>query len=580
MTEICSKRVLFAIMSLLLALGLAGAACAADPAATISETEMAPLLESVAVHQSGAGKITAEITGINLPLPEQVKSGPNHIDFRFPNTAAKGNNQTIGLVYPLMKAVEIRTVSEDVFVSFITKKPLSLKTTAGTAPSSSYTLVFEAEGMASAPAPSLPKPPLAAANDPLAKDTKVTLELRDVNIKDIFRMLGNMMNMNLVVDSSVPDTNVTLSLKSVPMKEAFTYLLRMHDLGYTLMGRTMIVGKPESLAKTTGLEKTHNYHIAYADPKQIPGILQNLAGVSKIVVDERLRTLYVTATTAQHDEVKRILERVDHPGRQIMINARIIELKDTATKEFEAVLDAIYKNWWMGYSGGNFSGGYVDTNAYGQTATYEVPSNTLDPLPYASDQANLLNLAQSSLKVIDAQIAQWTQGEIKGDVLASPSVITTEGKKATIKITENVKYISARDDAGNPTYSDEEVGPILEFTPIIGRNDVINLEIKVSTGTITQYLAGGQGERVPQTAKREVQTNVRVRNGEPFVVGGLFGTDKSTTINRVPLLSDIPLLGELFKSKSKKNEKTQVVVILVPELLEVPEGAIEVGTLK
>jgi type IV pilus assembly protein PilQ len=77
-----------------------------------------------------------------------------------------------------------------------------------------------------------------------------------------------------------------------------------------------------------------------------------------------------------------------------------------------------------------------------------------------------------------------------------------------------------------------------------------------------------------------VQTSVRVRNGEPFVVGGLFGTDKSSTINRVPLLSDIPLIGELFKSKTKKNEKTQVVVVLVPELLDVPESAIEVGTLK
>jgi type IV pilus assembly protein PilQ len=570
MTEICRKWIVLAIMSLLLA--LAGAACAADPAATLPEAEKAPMIESVMVRQSGASKIQAEITGRNLPLPEQVKTGPNHVDFRFSGTAALSPNQTIGVVYPLMKSVEIRAVSGDVFVSFITNKPLKLTATEGQAPASSYKLLFETEPELPAPAATLPRPALKVTPDPLAKDTKVTLELRDVNIKDIFRMLGKMMNLNLVVDSSVPDTNVTLSLKDVPLKEAFSYLMRMHELAYVMMGRTMIVGKPEALAKTTGMENTQSYHIAYADPKQVPGILQNLAGVNKIVVDERLRTLYVTGTTLQQDEVRKILERVDHPGRQVMINARIIELKDTASKEFEAMLDAIYNNWWMGYSGGSFSGGYADANYPNQ-----IPTSAVSPTPFAT---NLGGLARSTLKAIDAQIATWTQGDIKGDVLASPSVITTEGKKATIKITENVKYISARDDAGNPTYSDEEVGPILEFTPFIGRNDVINLEIKVSTGTITQYLAGGQGERVPQTAKREVQTTVRVRNGEPFVVGGLFGTDKSSTINRVPILSDIPLIGELFKSKTKKNEKTQVVVVLVPELLDVPESSIEVRTLK
>ncbi len=570
MTEICRKWIVLAIMSLLLA--LAGAACAADPAATLPEAEKAPMIESVLVRQSGARKIQAEITGRNLPMPEQVKAGPNHVDFRFAGTTALSPNQTIGSVYPLMKSVEIRAVSGDVFVSFITNKPLKLTATEGQAPASAYTLLFETEPEPPAPAATLPKPALKTTPDPLAKDTKVTLELRDVNIKDIFRMLGKMMNLNLVVDSSVPDTNVTLSLKDVPLKEAFSYLMRMHELAYVMMGRTMIVGKPEALAKTTGMENTQSYHIAYADPKQIPGILQNLAGVNKIVVDERLRTLYVTGTTLQQDAVRKILERVDHPGRQIMINARIIELKDTASKEFEAMLDTIYNNWWMGYSGGTFSGGYADANYPNQ-----IPTSAVSPTPFAT---NLGGLARSTLKAIDAQIATWTQGDIKGDVLASPSVITTEGKKATIKITENVKYVSARDDNNNATYSDEEVGPILEFTPTIGRNDVINLEIKVSTGTITQYLSGNQGEQVPQTAKREVQTSVRVRNGEPFVVGGLFGTDKSSTINRVPILSDIPLIGELFKSKTKKNVKTQVVVVLVPELLDVPESSIEVRTLK
>ena len=573
MTEICRKWIIFGIISLLLALGMAGAACAADPAAPLLlEADKMPVLEMIRTRQSGDSKITALVNGRNLPLPEQVNAGPNRIDVRFPGTTALSPNQMIPVPYPLIKMIEVRQDGEDLLVSFITNMALVLKPIEGAAPANAYFLVFETEPAAQAEPAPLPKPALKASGDPLAKDTKVTLELRDVNIKDIFRMLGKMMNMNLVVDPSVPDTNVTLSLKDVPLKEAFSYLLRMHELAYVLMGRTMIVGKPEALARTTGMEKTQSYHIAYADLKQVPGILQNLAGVNKLVVDERQRVVYVTGTNLQHDDVRKILERVDHPGRQIMINARIVELKDTASKEFDAMLDVIYNNWWMSYSGGNMSGGYADANYPNQ-----IPAGIVTPTPFATD---LSNLARSTLKAIDAQILTWTQGDVKGNILASPSVMTTEGKKATIKITENVKYVSARDDAGNPTYDDEEVGPILEITPFLGRNDIVNLEISVSTGTITGYLPGGQGERIPQTAKREVKTQVRVRDGEPFVVGGLFGNDKKSTINRVPLLSDIPLIGSLFTSTSKSNEKTQVVVLIVPEILDVPETAIEVGTLK
>jgi len=110
----------------------------------------------------------------------------------------------------------------------------------------------------------------------------------------------------------------------------------------------------------------------------------------------------------------------------------------------------------------------------------------------------------------------------KADILASPSVVTVDGQKASIALTTNIKYISERDEAGNPVYTEERIGPTLEFTPIVGRDNTVTINVEISTGEVVEWRAGGMGEEVPVTSSRDVSTMVRVRNGEPFVIGGLF----------------------------------------------------------
>lgn len=168
----------------------------------------------------------------------------------------------------------------------------------------------------------------------------------------------------------------------------------------------------------------------------------------------------------------------------------------------------------------------------------------------------------------------------KGKVLADPSIITIDGNKATIKLVENYPYISDRDEAGNPTWSEKEVGPVLEFTPTSGRDGMVSIDLRIETGEIIGTYRGQAGEEFPQTTSREVQTNIRVRDGEPFVVGGLFKDQHKVEQHRVPILSDIPLLGELFKFKSETRDKTEVAMIVIPYILETPDGPVEKYVLK
>ncbi len=178
------------------------------------------------------------------------------------------------------------------------------------------------------------------------------------------------------------------------------------------------------------------------------------------------------------------------------------------------------------------------------------------------------------MNALDVGLAAM-ESDNKGKVLANPSVVALDGRKALIKLTHNYLYQSGVDDARNPKFTKEETGPTLEITPTVGRDGFITLDLNIATGEIVGFRKTGNSE-TPETTKREVNTQIRVRNGELFVIGGLFQETKTKGITRVPVLSSIPLLGELFKGRNDKHVKTEMAFIVVPYILDVPTGAAEV----
>ena len=147
--------------------------------------------------------------------------------------------------------------------------------------------------------------------------------------------------------------------------------------------------------------------------------------------------------------------------------------------------------------------------------------------------------------------------------------------EAKVELTEDYPYISERDDAGNPTWSTQTIGPQMTMTPKVGRDGVINLTLDLETGQVLEMITGSTGEQMPRTSTRSVSTQVRVRDGEPFVVGGLFRDNRTNRRVRIPVLGQLPILGELFTYRYKERNKTQVVMLVVPHILEIPDVAVE-----
>jgi type IV pilus assembly protein PilQ len=378
------------------------------------------------------------------------------------------------------------------------------------------------------------------------------------------------MNMNVLVDPSVPPEPVTITLREVPLNEAFRYLMRMYDVTYAVMGKTVIFGKEANLAKTLGTRRTKSFHIAYADLASVQGLIASINGVDpgSLIVDERLRKMYVTASEAVLAEVERTLDKVDHPGQQVLLQARIIEVTDDAQDEVEALVNAVYDEWWAAFGASGGRVGYYDDNVNNEDTPYDPSVDPEDRSITLPGELEFPDISSGALQVLDVGL-RALESQSLANVLASPSVVTVDGMPAEVKLTQNFIYQSGLDDNGNPQFETEEAGPTLSFTPTIGRADVVTIDMDVSTGQILEFRRSGQSE-VPVTSTRDVTTTVRVRNGEPFVVGGLFSEQTNRSVTKIPVISEIPLLGELFKIRNESTTNTEVVIVVVPYILDVP----------
>ena len=566
--------------------------------ATAETGELTSIIEGMKVRQVGSSQVMLELRGTSISLPVQGPTTGNAIslvwkDIRFPRNTDKkdwwdeygwdilrikekeSNEWWQKYEYNLVQRVSV--VSNDqqgLTMDIIGEKPLVLKKISGMSGSDRITLTLETVNDIVPSTP--PKPRATVQGDPLGMYTPVTLELRDISVREVFRMLADLRNLNLVIDSSVPDNLMTFSFKNAKFSEVFAYMLRMNDLTYALMGNTLVVGTAESIGKTLGKNITKEYKVAYGDIKKMPAIIMSLVTLPKPpVVDERLRALYVTGTAEQHIEVESLMNRIDHPGKQIMLEARLIEITDGAQQEIETLISSVYNGWLFTYGAQGLTSEYTYANGLIKPNVNPTGTTTTGGLPIVgSDSTMPVNIIDPTMKMLDAGLRAM-ESDNKGKILANPSVVALDGQKATIKLTHNYLYQSGLDESGNPEFTEQQTGPTLDITPTIGRDGFVTLKLKISTGEIVQFRDSGISE-VPETTKREVDTQIRVRDGELFVIGGLYQENKTKGVTRVPILSYIPLIGELFKSKTDKHSKSEMAFIVMPHILDVPTGAAEI----
>jgi len=281
----------------------------------------------------------------------------------------------------------------------------------------------------------------------------------------------------------------------------------------------------------------------------------------KIVADKETNSLIITGPLEEYGVVEDVIKKLDIPRRMVYLEALIMEVK--VSKDFSLGVE------WSGGTGsviGGFSGN-TGTNSYNALSTL---SNGNLPEGFT------LGVLGSSITIggvtfdnIGAVLNAYKSDE-DVNVIATPQILTTDNKEASIKVGENVPYITSKnttDSAQDYTnYEYKDVATSLTITPQVNRADIVRLEI----GVEVIKLKGTEQTDTPSTFTRTANTTVIVHNEETVVIGGMIGQDTNEDDYKVPLLGDVPVLGWLFKSHSSSQDKTNLYIFITPHIVENP----------
>ena len=350
-------------------------------------------------------------------------------------------------------------------------------------------------------------------------------------IVEAIRALGIKSGRNLIINGKL-DGTVSMHMDDTDFDTALRALSRINDFSFEPLdgdSNTILIAPDD---KMPSIETFKLKHIA---PKTAAKQIALLTEADKVLADEENHTLTVTGSTSLLNQVRGELKVVDVAAQQVNIQANVIELSKgkSSALGLSYLSDSWSKNTAVaGYNGFQFS-----------------------------------------------IAAQHEETLSNGKVLARPNVTVFDGYKATILMGDKVPVFTSSSDSSDTssnttmTVEYKDVGVKLEVLPRINELDkeTITLVIKPSVSTISQWVESGNN-KAPQISERSAETTVRVKNGETILIGGLLKNEEIKSIKQIPFLSKIPILGELFKSRSVEKKDSEVVIAITPTIVYDSDG--------
>ena len=440
---------------------------------------------------------------------------------------------------------------------------------------------------------------------------KLTLNFQNIEVRSLLQVIADFTNFNIVTSDSVAGS-VTLRLKDVPWDQALDIILQAKGLGMRKTGNVIWIAPKDEIAAREKQEfeakasvqtlepvRTQAFQMNYAKAIDIAAQLRGemaaqpgtgvgasagsgarlLSPRGSVVPEPRTNQLFVTDIPSRLEAVQELIKKLDIPVRQVMIEARIVEATDSFGRSLGVKFGGSDLRGIRGGDAGYSLGG---SNRIAFGGSYDAVSATTLERATALTSANtsLVNLPASTMggstdparlalslfsptanRFLDLEISAL-QADGKGKVVASPRVITADQTQAEIEQGVDIPYPSAAGVTGATTVSFRKASLRLTVTPQITPDGGIILNVEVNKDTPGTVYPGG----VAVNTKR-VKTNVLVENGGTVVIGGIFTSSEQEDVNKVPLLGDIPVAGNLFKSRSLKTEKTELLVFLTPRML-------------
>ncbi|WP_428510275.1 type IV pilus secretin PilQ [Roseateles sp.] len=445
---------------------------------------------------------------------------------------------------------------------------------------------------------------------------KLSLNFQNIEVRALLQVIADFTNFNVVTSDTVTGS-VTLRLKDVPWDQALDIIMQAKGLGLRKSGNVLWIAPKDELSAKEKLDLEAKAQIANLEPVRTQSIQLNytkaeevakgltgqnstgggggsggqnqariLSPRGSVIFESRTNQLFVTDIPSKLEEILAMIAKIDIPVRQVLIEARIVEADDKFGRSLGVKLGSAdlrgLNGGIPGYSvggnnyltlGGSLNGiagqtlqpgGNVGLDSSGRynTQFLNLPANV------SSDSFGGANVANFALSLFNASANRFLNLELsaleadgKGKIVSSPRVITADQVKALIEQGEELPYQVAT-SSGATSIQFKKAVLKLEVTPQITPEGNVILDVDVnkdSRGTLTP-----QGYAINN---KHVKTMVLVENGGTVVIGGIFTQDERESESKVPVLGDIPYLGNLFKSKSRTTSKTELLIFLTPKVV-------------
>lgn len=443
---------------------------------------------------------------------------------------------------------------------------------------------------------------------------KLSLNFQNIDVRSLLQVIADFTSFNVVTSDAVTGS-VTLRLQDVPWDQALDIILQAKGLGVQKTGNVLWVAPKEEIAAKSKLElesalalqgleplRTQSFQLNYTKAVEVAAQLTGGGGAAapatpaapgavgaaaqggsarllsargSVIAEPRTNQLFVTDIPSRLEQVQGLIAKIDIPARQVMIEARIVEASDTFGKSLGVKLGAVDLRAQQGGDGGYSVGGgnrlafgtsYNNVVAStGAGGTMDVSGNFVN-LPAVGQGG--YNPATFALSLFSAAANRFLNLEIsaleadgKGKVVSSPRVVTADQIKALIEQGTELPYQVAA-SSGATSIAFRKANLKLEVTPQITPEGNIILALDVNKDTVGQQTAAGFAINT-----KHIQTQVLVENGGTVVIGGIFEITENDSETKVPLLGDLPVVGNLFKSRGRSSSKQEMLVFITPKVL-------------
>jgi type II secretory pathway component GspD/PulD (secretin) len=398
--------------------------------------------------------------------------------------------------------------------------------------------------------------------------TLITVHAEDAFLPSILSILAKESGYNIVTDPNVNQQDkVSIHLDDVPIEQAINLVVRAVGLSYEVVGNSFLIADPKKLKEEVGVT-SYVVTLKYAAAEDVKNLLQDIS--DQIQVDIPGNKLLVNASPKKIAEIVKVVESIDVPAIQIMLETRLIEV--AADIEEQLGLDwskiSNYKTI-LAENGVPLENGGGSVVPDDQTLG-ELPAtmgfNRLSKLTDKDKTGILPKYFSRQLTAFDLTLDMLLRNN-KAEVLADSRLTTINGREASIKLVDIVPYIlSSGGVGGQVQVQKEEVGIKLQVLPTVNTDGYITVKVEPEVSTIFEFI--GPDANIPRVKSRASSSTIRVRDGESIVIGGLLSNDKKKTTYKVPILHKLPYIGEkIFTSRGVIERKTDLVIQITPKII-------------